>query len=280
MHPINQKLKNISQNLQSQGVDSQKVRIYLKDYLQDVLLYVIYNNSELKNLIFYGGTCLRKIYKLNRFSEDLDFEANFDLNLERTSAILLSYFSKNKLGRVSSSIQKGKNINRVAVKFQNLYEINLSVHKTEKLHVKVEVNDKLTGNYPTELTPYMKDQYSMLIKHYDLATLMAGKITACLTRVFKKGRTGIEIKGRDFYDLVWFMQQNIVPNKKKLKDVNAEYSIKKVFKMLDNRINKISTRALLIDLEPLFTEHVFIKDWCQNFHKIYKSVRKNYSISF
>jgi len=277
MHPINQKLKNISQSLQSQGVDSQKIRIYLKDYLQDILLYIIYNNKELKNLIFYGGTCLRKIYQLNRFSEDLDFEANFDLNLEKISDILLSYFSKNKLEGVLSSIQKGKNINRVTVKFQNLYQLNLSVHKTEKLHLKVEVNDKLTGNYSTELTPYMKDQYSMLLKHYDLAILMAGKIIACLTRVFKKGKSKIEIKGRDFYDLVWFMQQKIMPNEKKLKDVKAEYSINKVFKMLDDKVSKISIRDLLIDLEPLFAENTFIKDWCQNFHKIYQSVRKNYS---
>jgi predicted nucleotidyltransferase component of viral defense system len=276
MHPINQKLKNISQDLQTQGIDNQKIKIYLKDYLQDILLYIIYNHSELKNLIFYGGTCLRKIYKLNRFSEDLDFEANFDLNLKKISKALLLYFSKNKLEGVSSSIQKGKNINRVTVKFQNLHEINLSTHKTEKIHVKVEINDKLTGNYPTELTSYMKDQYSMLIKHYDLTTLMAGKITACLTRVFRKGRMGIEIKGRDFYDLVWFMQQEIVPNEKKLKDVNTKYSAKNVFKMLDERISKISTRDLLVDLEPLFSEHVFIRDWCQNFHEIYNSARKNY----
>ena len=44
MHPINQKLKNISQDLQNRGIDNQKIKICLKDYLQNVLLYIIYNN--------------------------------------------------------------------------------------------------------------------------------------------------------------------------------------------------------------------------------------------
>lgn len=44
------------------------------DYLQDIALLGIYREFGNK-LVFKGGTCLYKLYKLNRFSEDLDFTA-------------------------------------------------------------------------------------------------------------------------------------------------------------------------------------------------------------
>jgi len=121
--------------------------------------------------------------------------------------------------------------------------------------------------------PYVKDHYSMLIKHYDLPTLMAGKMVACLTRVFEKGKTGVEIKGRDYYDLVWYLQKQVTPNIKKLKDADKKYTLEKAWELLDQKAELISSRDLLVDLEPLFDNQVFIRDWCNNFHQIYKRLR-------
>ena len=273
MHPIIHKLSLITTDLKNRGLSESVIRLGLKEYLQDIILFAIYNDQDLKNLIFYGGTCLRKLYQLNRFSEDLDFESSKPIDLKLAAAKVIHHFKEDKFSGVSVSVQKSKDTSRVIFKFPILNTLGLSPLEEERLHVKVEINDQPTGKYSTELVPYVKDHYSMLIKHYDLPTLMAGKMVACLTRVFEKGKTGVEIKGRDYYDLVWYLQRQITPNIKKLKDADKKYTLKKVWELLDQKAELISNRDLLVDLEPLFDNQVFVRDWCNNFHQIYKRLR-------
>ena len=273
MHPIIHKLSLITTDLKNRGLSESVIRLGLKEYLQDIILFAIYNDQDLKNLIFYGGTCLRKLYQLNRFSEDLDFESSKPIDLKLAAAKVIHHFKEDKFSGVSVSVQKSKDTSRGIFKFPILNTLGLSPLEEERLHVKVEINDQPTGKYSTELVPYVKDHYSMLIKHYDLPTLMAGKMVACLTRVFEKGKTGVEIKGRDYYDLVWYLQRQITPNIKKLKDADKKYTLKKVWELLDQKAELISNRDLLVDLEPLFDNQVFVRDWCNNFHQIYKRLR-------
>lgn len=118
----------------------------------------------------------------------------------------------------------------------------------------------------------------MMIKHYDIETLMAGKMIACLERVFKKGDTGIEIKGRDFYDLIWYMEKGVDPNPLRLED--GGYTVKKAFSALDDKVESITSRGLRIDLDPLFPSSNFIRGWCDNFHDLYSRYREQYDGSF
>src|SRR3989344_4624152 len=60
-----------------------------KDYLQDMMLFSLYSNLG-KELVFKGGTALYKMYKLNRFSEDLDFTLNQKINIEKISSKIIS----------------------------------------------------------------------------------------------------------------------------------------------------------------------------------------------
>jgi len=273
MHPIIHKLSLITTDLKNRGLSESVIRLGLKEYLQDIILFAIYNDQDLKNLIFYGGTCLRKLYQLNRFSEDLDFESSKPIDLKLAAAKVIHHFKEDKFSGISASVQKSKSISRVIFKFPVLNTLGLSPLEEERLHIKVEINNQPTGKYSTELVPYVKDYYSMLIKHYDLPTLMAGKMVACLTRVFEKGKTGVEIKGRDYYDLVWYLQKQVTPNIKKLKDADKKYTLEKAWELLDQKAELISSRDLLVDLEPLFDNQVFIRDWCNNFHQIYKRLR-------
>lgn len=276
MHPIELQLKSITQNLTEKNTSILFIRNALKEYLQDLLLFIIYNDPELKNLIFYGGTCLRKFYDLNRLSEDLDFESHDEINLDKIAETIHEWFRNEKFSYVDTSVQKGDHINRITAKFKILHNLALSDHESEKLHVKVEINDKPTGKYPTILTPYGKGHYSMIVQHYNLETLMAGKMLACIDRVFKKGDTGITIKGRDYYDLIWYMQRDTQPNEKCLTDANPKYSVSYIFSTLDEKVSKITKNDLLLDLEPFFIEGNFIREWCKNFHKLYERYRENY----
>jgi predicted nucleotidyltransferase component of viral defense system len=276
MHPIELKLKLLTEELKKSEANPLFIRNSLKEYLQDVILSIIYNDDELKELTFYGGSCLRKFHGLNRLSEDLDFETLEEISLDKTASIISDWFSREKFKKVDISTQSSKNINRILVKFPVLFELGLTNNDNEKLHVKVEVNTEPSGEYETLLTPYSSGRYSMLIKHYDLPTLMAGKMIACLERTFKKGETGVDIKGRDYYDLIWYMQKGIEPNLARLKDTSRGYTAAEAFEALDGKVADITKRDLLIDLEPLFSNQKFIEEWCENFHDFYSRFRMNY----
>ena len=101
--------------------------------------------------------------------------------------------------------------------------------------------------------------YSVILKHYDISTLFACKIVACLDRIYVKGKKKIYVKGRDFYDLIWFLNNtDILPNKKKLLDVNNRYTIKEIFNLLDEKVTLIKSSDLLDDLENLIEDSKYI----------------------
>lgn len=276
MHNITIALDRIVREARERRLSDDYIRILIKEYLQDVILYAIYNNSSLKSLIFYGGTCLRKVFGLNRLSEDLDFENPKKVSLELVESEILEYFKKISFENVETKIQKGNLVNRITFKFEILYDLGLSVAKNEKLYVKVEVNENLSGNYTPMKTPYIKGAYSMVINHYDLQTLFSSKIVACLERNFKKGNSSTKIKGRDFYDLIWYMSKKVAPNIQKLLDVNKKYTDKEVWSFLDDKVIAIKTNDLSTDLLPLFEDSDYINSWCESFKEMYKNLKSLY----
>lgn len=280
MHPITEELKLIVSS--NRNTNTQIVKSKLKEHLQNYILDFIYS-SEYRNLIFYGGTCLRKVYKLDRMSEDLDFEvitqshselvsksSSFDLNL--FSEKLKNYFVSNlKFTEVEIKTQKSTNISRITSKFNVLSEIGLSQFESENLHVKIEINE-VENEFLTEITPLSFSRFNMLIKHYTLPVLMASKMNACINRTFRKGNSDVFIKGRDYYDLIWYMQKNVMPDVNKLIKLN----INEAFIEIDSIVNDIQPNDLYLDLAPFFEKEEYIKSWCQNFHALYKKYRAFY----
>lgn len=277
MHTIIKSLRDLVIQGREKGYEDSKIMVILKEYIQDIILYILYNNPQTSTLIFYGGSSLRKIYDLDRFSEDLDFENSEQIDIKIISEIILEYFEEIGMADVECKVQESKNITRVTVKFPIVKEVGLSGYSNEKLHVKVEVNNLLTGEYNTELTSKMLRRYSIILKHYDISTLFACKILACLDRVYVKGRKKIDVKGRDFYDLIWFINNtNVLPNEKKLMDVNKEYTMENVFNLLDEKVTRIKSSDLLDDLRDLLEDGEYIIKWCDNFQEIYSSSKKKY----
>jgi predicted nucleotidyltransferase component of viral defense system len=267
MHTLVKDIKDIVDKGKEKGYEDSKIRIMIKEFLQDILLYIIYNNRDTSNLVFYGGSSLKKIYGLDRFSEDLDFENPLNVDIEMLPRIVEEYFNSIDFDRVECKLQKSKNVFRNTVQFEIANEIGLSGYKNEKIHVKVEVNTDPVKQYPIELTSKMLREYSVVLRHYDLSILFACKIIACLNRKY--------LKSRDFYDLIWFLNNTrVLPNEQKLLDYNEEYDIEKVFDLLDRKIESITTEELLEDLQYFFEDENYIRTWCENFHKIYESSKK------
>ena len=274
IHPIIAELKEIIRI--NGSVPPIVLRSLLKEHLQNYVLDFIYESLKHKDLIFYGGTCLKKIYGLDRMSEDLDFETDLTYDSGDLAKELEGYFfKKQKFSDVKIKHQNVNSVNRIRLKFPILHKLGLSNNENENLHIKVEINLTENLKYPVEVSPLSISKFTIFVKHYDLNTLMAGEMVACIDRSFAKGNANI--KGRDYYDLMWYMQKEIKPNVDRIRVYKKDWTVKKVFEELDKKVEKINSKDLLIDLEPFFVKQGYIKTWCENFHNLYEKYRKNYN---
>jgi len=243
-------------------------RIQLKETLQSLVLDYVYNHPLYRGLNFYGGTCLHIIYGLNRLSEDIDLDNTQGIELNDLGDDLIKHFHK-ILGYQNIYLKQQESqqgIIRVTLRFPVLYELGLSPHRDEMLHLKVEVSQHRQAAI-IKRTPVIHLGRSFVPSHFSLETMMAGKMLACLERSFQIGKTAVAIKGRDFYDLIWFMQQRVQPLDQKLESDGAEsYSVQSAMLAIQEKVGKIKQKDLEIDLLPLFEQRTFIEAWISSFH--------------
>lgn len=268
-------LEYVVQEGRQLGLRPDIIRIKLKEKLQLYVLDFIYNHVKYNHLIFYGGTCLRICFDINRMSEDVDFETTTPFDKNEFANRIKNYFIKNiQFSAVTTHIP-GRGIERIELRFPVLYKLGLSAHEAENLIVKVEVN-QIKETYPIELKTISRDRFSFVIRHYDLPTLMAGKILACLERVWEKKRT--KVKGRDYYDLIWYMQKGIIPNVTRLAHAKKPYTIKSAFEELDQKVKKIKPHDLLIDLGAFFENGEFPQQWVKTLKEEFGQLYRHYQI--
>jgi predicted nucleotidyltransferase component of viral defense system len=170
-----------------------------REYLQARVLETLQRSGAFVSLAFQGGTALRFLYGLHRFSEDLDF------SLENPTA---DYAFQAYLKDIKSTfIKEGYNLEIVFnlkhtvhsafLKFIELpFELGLSPHQNENLSIKIEVDTNPPKGAGLD-TSLVRKYIFLNLYHYDRASLFAGKIHALLSRKFTKGR--------DIYDLFWYL---------------------------------------------------------------------------
>lgn len=268
-------LNNIVLEKKRQGLDNALIRNILKEAIQGYVLDFIYNSAYGKDLIFCGGSCLRFCFELNRLSEDLDFDLEWqkEIDKEKFTSDILSYFQKTlNFPKIEATISGQKE--KIYLKFPILYELGLAKKpESQKLYVKVEIQKNISKYYQTEFTPFSKFNLNFIIKNYTLETLMASKIIAVLRRTFKKGKGDkITFKGRDYYDLLWFFQQKIKPDPKRIQDVLGIMSTAELKRILLEKTLKINLSYLQEDLINLFEDSRFVTAYCKN----YKSLAEKY----
>lgn len=255
-------------------------RIVLKSALQADVLDFLYNHRFYRRLNFYGGTCLHILYDLNRLSEDIDLDNGREVEIADLGDDLLAYFRK-RLGYRETDLTKqtsAAGIHRITLKFPVLYELGLSPHHDEKLHLKVEISQHHQVAVLKQ-TPIIHFGRSFVPSHFSLETMMAGKMLAGLERSFQKGASAATIKGRDFYDLLWFMQQRIQPLEEKLaQDGQVPYTTQTAMEALVEKVATIRRKDLELDLLPLFEQRVFIESWLESFHDNFQDYAQHYLI--
>ena len=250
------------------------VRNLLKEELQVFVLNFIYT-SAYKDLIFTGGTCLRKFYRLPRISEDLDFdieEKSFDF--EQFQKDLKEYFVKDLQYKDLDLKLKNQTI---FLKFPVLKEIGFSGQSdTDILFLRLDFAFDKNGNFKTENQLFSAYDFSFLAKTYDFPTLFANKISAFLTREYKKGGEQTEsFKGRDAFDLVWMLGEakktGVMVNLPRVKALIGIGDKNKLRNMILEKAKKIKPSGLQNDLRAFFKDTGFVDDFCQNFLSLLKT---------
>jgi len=274
---LEQILKTLSDDKKRQGLTSDVIKNILKEILQLYSLDFIYNSVYGKDLIFTGGSALRICYGLNRLSEDLDFDLEEDKKIDKEFLVndIINYFKKRLSFQKIEATISGKE-KKIYLKFPILYDLELARRtESEKLYVKLEIAENISKYYQTEFLPVSRFNLNFVVKVYTLETLMASKIIAILKRTFRKGKGNkVTFKGRDYYDLLWFLQKGVEPNIKRLNDVLGISQKKDIYEQLFEKIKNINPNYLKEDILPLFEDTRFVEVYCKN----YKEMIKKYLI--
>ena len=252
------------------------IRNLLKEYLQIYVLNYIYTNPKYnKELIFTGGTCLRLMYDLSRLSEDLDFDYNDNIDTQILADGLLNYFqTKYKFDDISISLkQKGR---QILLKFPVLKNLNLAKgNESNMLYLKMDLRMNLSSIYDVQITSKSTMNFNFVALHYKLSSLMAGKIAAILTRKRFVGKENKEIiKGRDYYDLLWFLKKGVKPNLDRISELLGEKVTGEILKeKLDQKIEILAKKYkndFESDLIPLIENIDFVPIYVENYVKEYE----------
>lgn len=260
-------IKILEKNTESNNVIYK--RNLLKDYLQVVILKFIYSHPKYSQMVFYGGSCLRHCFDLPRLSEDLDFvDLKKKIKLDVLAVDLENYFKNKTDLEVKVKIQPS----RAQLKFSILKELGLAgPSESDVLYLKLEIftGFDFCSAYQINTLPVFKYNRSILIKTFDLETMLATKIGAVLNRKWEKTGKGGEllakVKGRDYFDLMWYLQKNIKPNLKCLMKKESTATLKK--KLLST-INKVDSKSLAYDLSPLMEDSAFALGLSKNLKDI------------
>ena len=252
-------------------------RNILKDYFQIAALDYIYSHPTYSKLIFYGGSSLAHCYGLPRLSEDLDFvDIAETVDLSGLAEDLKKFFEKELEIAVQTSIQKF----RILLKLPILGELGLSSNSSESniLMLKIEIfgDTGLLSDAPTEIIPIFKHGRSMLVRSFDLPTLMATKIRAVLhrkwTKTNKEGDVLASVKGRDYFDLMWYLEKGVKPNLTILHEVQDMADLKR--QLLD-AVEKADARSIAYDLEAFISDNAFVSNVSKNIKDILRRAIAN-----
>ena len=187
----------------------------IREYLQARILESLQEGGAWASLAFMGGTSLRFLYRLPRFSEDLDFametpSPEFDFLGLIVSA--RARFEKEGY-RTTATASTRAVVNKAFIRFPGLeHELGLSRDARRALSVKIEVDTRPPAGAGLEVTT-VRRHATLRLSHHDKPSLLAGKVAALLCREW--------VKGRDVYDLMWYLSDPTWPEPNEILLSNA-----------------------------------------------------------
>lgn len=189
----------------------------LREILQEIVLLGLYDAGFFKHAAFYGGTALRILHNLPRFSEDLDFsllESNPTFNLKPYEEAIIQTLQsfgfdvtieikeKNTNSAIASAFIKANTIEHL-ININAPKDITKAIHKDQAVKIKLEVDTNPPLDFETSSVILLTPR-AFSINAMTLSSLYAGKMHAIFCRAWST-----RPKGRDWYDLVWYVANNV-----------------------------------------------------------------------
>lgn len=260
----------------------------LKEVFQEIALLGLYQGGFFEKAAFYGGTALRILYGLPRFSEDLDFtllEKNHDFNLEQYFSSIVDEFEalgitigiSQKVKKdfksdiASAFLKNGTAIHTLNIQANDIGDILDGVHSGKKLKIKFEVDTNPPLKFQTE------SKTLLLPKTFNVITmtppnLYAGKMHAVFCRKWAS-----RVKGRDWYDFEWYVKKGTVLNLEHLQermyesgDLNKNIKLdEKLFKeLMYKRIDELDVEGAIKEVSPFIKDKSGFDFWSKDYFKL------------
>jgi predicted nucleotidyltransferase component of viral defense system len=245
----------------------------LREVMQEIALAGLYRGGFFEKTAFYGGTCLRILYGLPRYSEDLDFSLlqpdpsfSFEPYLQK---LQIEFASLGFEVEVSEKIKTAESDIASAFLKKTASQYDLQIKGQKVLKIKVEVDTDPPLGFATE-QKLLLQPFSFYVNCFTLPDLFAGKVHALLFRKWKN-----RVKGRDWYDFEWYVRRSTPLNLKHLA-IRARQSghLKtdslskdEMLTRLNERINTLDIDSARSDVERFLHSPAEIEIWSKDYFR-------------
>ncbi len=249
----------------------------LREVLQEIALAGLYRGGFFDKAAFYGGTCLRIFYGLDRYSEDLDFsllapDKNFTLEpyfktLKKefeSLGIDIDITQKKKRGTTpieSAFLKSGTTIHILSLDTKKLLN-NAPIKQQIKIKFEVDTNPPPGFNTESKL---LLQPFSFYTQCYVIEDLFAGKMHALLFRAWKQ-----RVKGRDWYDFEWYVKNGYALNLDHLTsrakesgnlDADTSFTKESLFQLLEEKIKTLDIEMVKVDIRRFIKDDQVLDIW-------------------
>jgi predicted nucleotidyltransferase component of viral defense system len=254
----------------------------LKEIIQELALLGLWRSKFFEMAAFYGGTALRIMYGLDRFSEDLDFsllkpDPHFDLSYYNEAVaselqgvgftVTVSSKDKKSDSTIRSAFIKAETLTQM-VSINVHKDMRAGIHKDQTLKIKMEVDINPPGGFLTE-AKIIANPIPFSVLTFQKPDLFSGKMHAILCRPWIA-----RVKGRDWYDLIWYLSHNIPVRLEHLQQrllqsgalSNNQFLTREVLlDMLQAKIHTIDFESAKQDILPFIRDKAAVELWSKDF---------------
>ena len=254
----------------------------LREIFQEIALLGLWRSNLFEHAAFYGGTALRILHGLDRFSEDMDFSllsasGKFHLGsycqfIQRELSawgfsVRVEVKQKTQESAVESAFLKADTLSQMLL-IEAPADIANKIHRNQLLRIKIEVDTNPPGFFKTE-TRYLLMPVPFAVRTYSLPSLFAGKLHALLFRKWQN-----RVKGRDWYDLIWYAAKGIPVNLSHLTERMRQtghwrqennISVENLAELLTERIASLNVDAARADIQSFIPRPHDVDIWSTDF---------------
>jgi predicted nucleotidyltransferase component of viral defense system len=245
---ITERLKKFNIKSQREGANA------VREVTQELALAALSETDFFKTAVFHGGTSLRILYGIKRYSEDLDFALirkdlsfKWDSYLEQLKEKMAKYgcsLESSDKTRVDTTVQKALIKDSAISQMLDFSWVQRS-GTPPKTIIKLEI-DNNPPDYGKTINKTLNFPFSHNITTHDMPSQFAGKGSALLTRNY--------IKGRDWYDFLWYVDNKLEPNYKMLSScIDQQGPWKDQHKKADRRffVDELNKKIETLDITPI-----------------------------